>query len=386
VRANPGGYISPAETVGRDHLIDSIWRRLEGQSVLLTSERRIGKTCVIRKMRESVTSELCFLRDIEGLHSPGELIQTIYTDLEPILTKGERIKQKFFRILDALGGLQIKDVKLPAMQPHWQELLTAVVGDALEAHGGRVLFFWDEMPLFIYNVAKTCGDKEAMSVLDNLRSLRQSYPTLRMVFTGSVGMHQVVKSLRLAGYANAPTNDMAIIEVPALAPKDGQGLAADLLLGEQMAVQGSLDAVAAELSNCASHIPFYIHTLVARIRDRSQTVNLEAVTREADQLIRDPNDPVDFGYYEKRISIYYEPGQTGIALTALDAVAASPLPLSIRTISNAVKHQVPGASDQDTRQVVGLLLKDHYLQKNDNGAVGFKHLIVKRWWKFARTS
>ena len=41
MRANPGGAIDPKDVVGRDRLIARIWEILEGQSVVLTAERRI---------------------------------------------------------------------------------------------------------------------------------------------------------------------------------------------------------------------------------------------------------------------------------------------------------------------------------------------------------
>lgn len=387
MRANPGGYISPEETVGRDELIDAVWRRLRGQSVLLTSERRIGKTCVIRKMREAANDDLCILRDIEGLHAPGEFIEAIYSDLEPVLSRGERLKQRFFRVFEAIGGTQIKDIKLPSLQQHWKELLVAVVSDAVETHKGRLVFFWDEMPLFIFNVAKNCGDKEAMAVLDTLRSLRQNHPSLRMVYTGSVGMHQVVKSLRKVGYANAPTNDMAIIEVPALSPAYGQQLAMSLFQGEDMEIEGEVEAISLQLSTSASHIPFYIHTLVARMRDKSRLVTTERVAQEAELLIRDPNDPVDFGYYEKRIKTYYDAEHVPIAYSVLDAIAASSAkPLDRESVFRAVTSQVSNAADQEVREVIGLLQKDHYLHREGDDSFCFKHSIVQRWWKFSRVT
>lgn len=50
MRANPGGVLAPEDVIGRSGLIQHIWRVLETQSVVLTSERRVGKTSVIRKM------------------------------------------------------------------------------------------------------------------------------------------------------------------------------------------------------------------------------------------------------------------------------------------------------------------------------------------------
>jgi hypothetical protein len=40
------------------------------------------------------------------------------------------------------------------------------------------------------------GDESAMELLDTLRSIRQMYPAVRMVYTGSIGLHHVIGSLR----------------------------------------------------------------------------------------------------------------------------------------------------------------------------------------------
>src|SRR5271169_1187978 len=82
MRANPGGTIGPKEVVGRNELIKRLWRCLETQSLVLTSERRIGKTSVIRKMKDENPDSrvVCVLRDLEGLRSPQEFVECLYRD------------------------------------------------------------------------------------------------------------------------------------------------------------------------------------------------------------------------------------------------------------------------------------------------------------------
>ena len=50
MRTNPGGGLAPEEVVGRDALIADLWDKLERHSVMMTAERRMGKTSVLRKM------------------------------------------------------------------------------------------------------------------------------------------------------------------------------------------------------------------------------------------------------------------------------------------------------------------------------------------------
>ncbi len=126
MRANPGGVLAPEDVIGRDKLIEQIWRVLENQSVVLTSERRVGKTSVIRKMVDASHSDrLCFLRDVEGFRSPTEFIEGIYYDVEQILSKRERARLAVWGLLEKLGGTEIGHLKLPQVKPHWKNLLAA---------------------------------------------------------------------------------------------------------------------------------------------------------------------------------------------------------------------------------------------------------------------
>ena len=61
------------------------------------------------------------------------------------------------------------------------------------------------------------GEQAAVEVLDTLRSLRQENPGLRMVFSGSIGLHHVLGSIRDGKMSSEPVNDMYPVEVPPLA-------------------------------------------------------------------------------------------------------------------------------------------------------------------------
>ncbi|WP_414587283.1 hypothetical protein [Scytonema sp. PCC 10023] len=66
LRANPGGQISPDEVIGRDKLIQQFWEILERQSLMLNAERRMGKTCIIKKMQaEAPEDKLPIYHDLE---------------------------------------------------------------------------------------------------------------------------------------------------------------------------------------------------------------------------------------------------------------------------------------------------------------------------------
>ena len=53
MRPNPGGLVTGEAIVNREDEINGIWRALKNQSVVITSERRVGKTAILQKMQEN---------------------------------------------------------------------------------------------------------------------------------------------------------------------------------------------------------------------------------------------------------------------------------------------------------------------------------------------
>jgi len=76
MKANPGGIVAPQEVIGRDLLIEELWDRLQQQSLIISAQRRMGKTSVIKKMAaEPSAHQLTIYRDLEGIESPVEFVE-----------------------------------------------------------------------------------------------------------------------------------------------------------------------------------------------------------------------------------------------------------------------------------------------------------------------
>jgi hypothetical protein len=75
MQPNPGGMIEGDAIVDREKEIASIWRKLENQSVVITSERRVGKTCILKKMKANPRNGwLPILYLVEGKEHPIEVV------------------------------------------------------------------------------------------------------------------------------------------------------------------------------------------------------------------------------------------------------------------------------------------------------------------------
>ena len=235
-RANPGGEIAPDEIVGRDDLVRRIWSTLARQSVLMVAERRMGKTTVIKKMRHEPPEGFRVLfRDVESVGSPLEFAEAVAKDVQGLLPTASWAKTRLARVYEHIAGAEIGGVvKVPAaLASHWKELLQASVASVAEAHPkDTYVFAWDELPYMLEKVRRGQGEDEAMDVLDVLRGLRQTHPNVRMIFSGSIGLHHVLTELRDGGHSSAPVNDMRTVEVGELDESAALTLATELIAGE----------------------------------------------------------------------------------------------------------------------------------------------------------
>lgn len=386
MKTNPGGQISSSEVIGRDKLIQSLWRILERQSLVLIAERRMGKTCVVKKMvEEAPQSRLSIYHDLEGIRTPLEFSELVFRDVEAYLSRLQRVATRARQGLAHLTGLEIGDlIKLPEiMAPHWKTLLTKTIEDLVEHQDRVVVFFWDEMPLMLYNIKKRDGEGAAMEVLDTLRSMRQMHRDLRMVFTGSIGLHNVISSLKRVGYANEPTNDMNTVEVPPLLPTDAQELARRLLDGENIRSADPRGA-AKVIAGAVDGIPYYIHHVIDQIVRRGGVANRTAVNGIVNSCLTDSNDSWDMGYYSRRIPIYYLSDECPFALGLLDILSASDQPLGFDDLFNRLKSRQATEDIEMTREVLILLQRDHYVIQQKDGRYQFRFPLIQRWWRIHR--
>jgi hypothetical protein len=384
---NRGGTPDPTEVVGREEMVMQMWRALEKQSVLLTAERRLGKTCILLLMENSpAEGTLVFRRDLEDVRTPTEFVERILQDIHAYLSLKRRGGELWQKIRKAVGGIEIGGkVKLPeANSQPWKTLLERIISDLVSNQEQRVVFLWDELPLMLDNIVKQAGEPAAMEVLDTLRALRQQHPArLRMVYTGSVGLHHVLGALRRANYGNAPTNDMLPRDLAPLDLNCAQGLAWSLLCGENLPTVEP-EMIVKRIAESVNGLPFYIQHVVGRLADTGGEVTQERVDAAVSDLLSDPNDSWETRNYQTRIRKHYLPEHVPFALGLLDALAVMPAAMQFRELFNQLKHRMETEDEETVREVLDLLQRDHYILHQSEQGFIFRFSIVARAWRTRR--
>lgn len=387
MKANPGGQIDLKSVIGRDRLIEIIWEIIEQQSLIITAERRIGKTTVMKKMAaEPHAGWLPVYQDLENCHSAADFSMAIYKQVHQFLSGKGKFSRRSKEFLGALGGSEIGGVfKLPEKAvTQWKDVLTRAIEDLMQENdeGTKLLFLWDELPFMLMNIRDGEGEQTAMQVLDHLRWLRQTHAGLRMIITGSIGLHHVLTSLKEKNYANSPVNDMATVDVPPLADEDAASLASLLIAGEALK-SADTGVAAVAIAQEADCFAFYIHHIVRGLKLHEWDADPENVANVVSAHLLDANDPWQLIHYRERISTYY-PSEKKEVLRILDELAVGKDKASVTELLAMLK--AFGQFD-DRDQLVRLLTlmeRDHYLKRDEAGAYQFRFPLIRRWWKLNR--
>lgn len=359
---NPGGRIAPDDVVGRDALISLLWEALEQQSLRISAERRIGKTTVLNKMKAMPKSGWkVSQRDLEKCHRARDFAEVVHQQVKEFLSP---------------YGQALTHSAPFAVSGPWKTLLDTSMDDLFGAKiQVKFLFLWDEVPYMLQNIQKNEGNAVMVEVLDTLRALHQTYSPLRVVFTGSIGLHHVLPG-------TTTVNHMLPVEVPPLTPEDAAELARKLLLGERI-MPSNLMNVSQSIASESDNFPFYIHHIVRALKTQPQPITTETVCSVVLAHFVDADDPWELRHYDERIPDYYGK-DTDIVRNILDILAESNTAASISTLLDKLKRIMPFDDRTRLLKLLTRMSQDHYLERHVNGDYQFRFPLIRRWWKLNR--
>ena len=310
---------------GRHATVAEIWRLLEKRSVYMNDLRRIGKTMILRAMKEKPKEGWAVIkRDLGRCHSPEDFAALVYRDVIAELEGATKFMRQMQGLLGQGSGAQIGPIKLPdGRVAPWKEVLERTFADldaAIKKKEIKVVFLWDEVPFLLDNIIKNAkddqGERLAMQVLDVMRSLGQDYPNVKMVLTGSIGLHHILSQLRDENYINSPLNDMKPLAPGPLSPEDGIKFAERML--KERGVEWE-ERCGETIATLVGHVPFYIESFIDGLRSGEKIRNddLEAVLAER---LTNPDDDWDLPHHANRLKRYFGDDEAQV-LAILDFLA-----------------------------------------------------------------
>ena len=395
-----GSWVEGDKFFDRDVEIELLTERVRnGTHTLLTAQRRMGKTSLIRelqrRLRDDGRFETIFV-DLEDARNPADAIADIGVESRSAHGVWRRITSRFSDTLRSVGDrietLEVFDVRAKLRagidDGNWRQRGDEIFA-ALAENDRLVVLAIDELPMLVNRLLK--GDDHRITpqrrqavdeFLSWLRKNGQAHQgRIAMILSGSVSLEPI---LRQAGFS-AHVNIFSPFD---LKPWDEETAVACLgALAETYHLDLPLDARRDMCHRLRCRIPHHVqeffdtlHTVVRRAGRCHAT--LEDVEREYTGEMLGPRGQLNLEHYEGRLRMVLGDDDYPIAIELLTEAAVTSGVLRSDVIDRYHEH-VPARAEapmNPIEYVLYVLEHDGYLERYGDG-YRFVSGLLEDWWR-----
>ena len=358
----------------------------DGQSLLITGPRRVGKTSLVRAVLAGLTEARTAFVDVEDLQSPAAFVASLGAEASRDAGTLERVRRWFGTRLGALAertqGVEVGLLKVElqaAVAGSWRtdavEIVRAVAGD-----GPRAVVAVDELPLLVNRLLER-DREEAEALLSTMRSLAQQFPAVVWVVSGSIGLEPVLHRAGLTGMVT----HLRAYPVEPWDPPTTAGAARALARTKALALEpGAADAVVEALG---LGVPYHVQLLVDELARDAARRGASAVTAaDVRRVYAGPflSSAVRASMLHLESRLLTVLGEGDLLRLARDlltqAAVASPLTAAAATALAADLVRDQAARPAALREALEVLEHDAYLVRR-GGGWQFASRLVRDWWR-----
>ena len=361
----------------------------EGNHVLLTGQRRMGKTSIARELgRRLEAKDWTFLfADVEGATCAEEVIAEIAKAGHPVrgmLSSFGNIMRRWIgdNVDEISAGEFAVKIRAGMNNETWRRDGEALLRDCAFCDR-RVLLVIDELPIFLKRVLQADGDKRRVDeFLSWLRGVFQSFSNQSpvLMISGSIGLEPLVRRLGIPDRINhlypfrlAPWTREASVECFECLAKS-----CDLRIEN-----GVADAAYEKLG---IGVPYHVQSFFARLRDFATMRQLGRVTvNDVEEVYQTellgPSGHNSLVHYETRLKDGLDDESYSIAMELLaEAAIQNVLTVNARRCLERLYASVMCDASGHIADTLEILEYDGYLEKTGEDEYCFPSRLLKDWW------
>lgn len=369
----------------------------DGTHTLLTAQRRMGKTSLVRELLRRLDGEGEFetlFVDLEGAEDAADAIAEIAIQARSIQSAWNRIKSWFANIV---MGLRIEEVTVADLKfklraginaGNWNQRGDQIFA-ALAASEKQVVLAIDELPILINRLLKghdyqISGERRqaADQFLSWLRKNGQTHQgKLCFLISGSVGLEPILKQAGLSAHANI----FSSFELKPWSQETSMDCLKALARNYELDLPYEVrEEMCRRLHCCIPHHvqQFFDHLHVHLRRNNRQEAVLKDVEDVYKQDLLGVLGQIDLEHYETRLRMVLGDESYKTALTLLTETAVNDGLLTRETIRRYVDASMsrPDGNEVSIDDVLYTLKHDGYLASSADG-YRFVSGLLEDWWR-----
>ena len=391
MRSSTGRWVSGGDFFDRESELRVLETRIrDGNHVLLTGQRRMGKTSIARELGCRLETEgwVFLFADVEGATCAEDAIADIARAVHPVRPIMSRVARagtamkRLFGSVEEIGAHEFRvkfraDLNAGNWRHQGEQLLRACAGQ-----DKPVLLVIDELPIFLKRVLR--GEDGVHRVDEFLSWLRGVLQALGggspvLIVSGSIGLAPLVKRLGIPDRINH-------LEPFRLGPWDRDtSVECFQRLAESCGLRVEDGVANAVYDALGVGIPHHVQSFFARLRDHATMQDRDqVVVQDVGEVYRTellgPSGQNDLVHYETRLKEALEDESHTIAMEILAEAATrdvftSSARRSLEKLYSPVVDDAPGRI-ADTLEI---LMHDGYLEVGEDGH-RFPSRLLKDWW------
>ncbi|MCB1057461.1 MAG: hypothetical protein KDD11_18330 [Acidobacteria bacterium] len=388
ISSKVGSPVTGDDFFDRESEQRDVWEFLRGDDLLLLAPRRVGKTSLMLRLRDTAHKhqlEAAYI-SVAGAEDEPAFVRKLCEGVSGLDASSDVLrhlkKGKLARWLKRIKKVSVAQIGLELGPGSPWEDVGAQLVEALDREGGRRLILVDEVPVFVLSLLRQdSSGARARKFLTWFRELRQ-HPDrqgrLRWLLAGSIGLDTVAARLHLGD----TINDLYVVR---LGPFDRE-TARTFLVSLGLAHDFSMSAGVVEhfLDRVGWLIPYHLQLLFRELRsrctDQSSPPDIEAVDAVFEDLVS-PSKRAYFDYWRQRL--HEELGQPDAerAITLLNAVAKDPEGTSREVLEQQLSESISDADERvdGLRYLLDVLESDGYLVETGKRH-RFRSPLLREFW------
>lgn len=400
LRKQPSNWVDGDQFFDREAEFEALKERVaEGTHTLLTAQRRMGKTSLVRELLRRLKAdggyETLFV-DLEGAGTPADAVAEIAFAARSISTAWIRIRSGFANFLQGVGdrieAVEVADLKVRLRSGidsgTWDRRGDEVFA-ALAAVDRPVVLAIDELPILVNRLLKGHDYQitpERRAATDLFLSwLRRNGQTHRgkitLIVSGSIGLDPLLSQARLSAQANIfspfelkPWNEETAMECLAALARWHQ---VDLPIEVRRRMCDLLRRCIPQ------HIQQFFDHLHEHLRREARPVaNIDDVAHVFYRDLLSVRGQINLQHYEDRLrTVMGNQGYT-TAISILTEAAANG-GLLTEHAARSYENELMASRHPDDLSINGilhLLEHDGYLERQDEG-YRFVSGLLEEWWR-----